>query len=234
MRVIIRLLPLCSFLSLSACTGSSSTTSTQPSYRWMDRAIYFAHADPTDVNRNNTFQKQEIQESIIELEKSTSLGENYFSFAETDESSFNTSLDQNAVSSKQLSFILVWPDSVFNSYLAQTVNGITPDPNAIAVINDSNKREFFIIIRASCIASATVVNANCSGLGADGLKGLVQRQFGLLVGLAVKNCTTYPNDIMCASSPSNSQYGSDSRLRFSAAFNNVLETILNTTGYYGN
>jgi hypothetical protein len=198
----------------------------------MDRTVYFANSDPSDPNRNNTFQKAKVQQALTDLQSMTTLGDNYFSFANIDESALNTSLDPSTSASQSMSFILIWPDDVFNNYLSKVVNGNTPDPNALAVINDANKREFFIIVRASCIPSTTTVTSPCSSLGLPGLEALIDRQMGLIAGMAAKDCRTYPNDIMCATSPSDSQYSTNSQLQFSAAFNNSLESILLNPNYY--
>lgn len=218
---------------LAGCDNATSSTNEAKDLRWMDRTIYLAHPDASDTNRNNFFQKQKVREALQELEEMTNLGENYFNFQEADESELNTSLDPNSFESEQKSFIVIWPDDVFNNYLATQVNGTVPDQNAIAVLNAANKRKFFIIVRASCLASATnTTSSSCSNLGLPGLKALIDRQMGLLVGMATKDCNLFSTDIMCASAPSDNQYSDNSKLRFSAAFNNSLEAIRLNPSFY--
>jgi hypothetical protein len=220
-----------SLLSLNSCNQIVTPETTIGGLRWMDRSIYLAFSDPKDSDRNNIIQKSKVKEALSDLQNMTSLGEGYFGFSEVDESTLNTSLDGGS-SSDQKSFILVWPDSVFNNYLATVVNGQTPDPNAIAVLNDSNKRKFFIIVRASCISSSA--QGSCSGLGFPGFKALIARQMGLLVGMATKKCSdpNYQFDIMCATNPNDGQYSDNSKLRFSGGFNNALEAIRINPSFY--
>jgi hypothetical protein len=221
-----------SLLLANSCTPAVDATAAAPDGRWMDRTIYFANPDATDQTRNSFFQKSRVQEALTEVELSSVLGEGYFKFQEVDESTLNTNLEQSTSSEVQKSFILIWPDKVFNDYVLGTVNGSTPDPNAIAVINAANKRKFFIIIRASCFSGSTSSGPQCSDAGAGGLKALVARQLGLLVGMPIKDCTAFPDDVMCATKPSAAQFSENSKLRFAAALNNALETILLNTGYY--
>jgi hypothetical protein len=217
---------------LVSCAKTEDPTVKSSSSRWMDRTVYFAKADAAVANRNNFFQKQKVQGALNELQNMTMLGENYFSYAEIDESSLNTALTKSDSLSEGVSFILIWPDNVFNDYVVNVVRGQIPDPNAITIINAANKRKFFIIIRASCVDSSSPSNTQCSNLGVDGLKALIARQLGLLVGLSAKDCSLFPTDIMCATTPSGSQYSSDSKLQFSSAFNNSLENILLNPSYY--
>jgi|GEM_PF-5342649 len=219
-------------LILAGCSQTTTTATNSPSLRWMDRTIYLANANSADPTRNNAIEKQKVKDALALLEQNTSLGEGYFSFIEVDESTLNTSLTSSSTSTPQ-SFILIWPDAVFNAYVANVVGGQIPDPNAVAVINDSDKREFFIILRASCVNSANSgASAQCSSLGVNGFNALVFRQMGLLVGLPTKDCTLFPNDIMCAMNPSVNQFSSSSQQSFFAAFNNSLETILLNSSYY--
>lgn len=198
--------------------------------RWMDRTIYFATTDP-EVDRNNTIHKVKVQEALKEIEASTTLGEGYFKFQEIDESELDVTLESGTLESEQKSFILIWPDSVFNQYVTEVVNGSIPDPNAIAVINSANKRKFFIIIRASCLSSSSNPNPQCANIGTTGFKALVARQLGFLVGMPAKNCDVYPNDVMCVEA-SSQQFTPNSKLSFSSAFNNSLEAILLNPNYY--
>lgn len=213
---------------LSACANKEeATTATASSARWMDQNVYFAYPDATDINRNNAFQKQKVQDALDYLSTNTLLGEGYFSYHEVDESELTPILTaQTATDFK--SFVLIWPDATFNSYLATTLGGVTADPNAITVINDANKRQFFLIFKASCFSN----NATCQSIGTNGLSAMISRQMGLLSGLSTKDCLTYPSDVMCASIPSDSQWASSYQLKFFSAFNNVLTKILSIPSYY--
>lgn len=218
-------------LIFTLTSGCKSTTSSSadPNERWMDRNIYFAYSDITDVSRNNTFQKERIKDSINYLAQQTMLGEGYFKFSETDESALNIYVEQAAADdTTQKSFILIWPDATFNSFVQSQLSGSIADPNVITVMNNANKRKFFMIFKASCFET----NSLCSNIGVNGLNAMIMRQFGLISGLSIKDCLTYPNEIMCASIPSDSQYTDNSQLRFFAALNNVLITILSTPGFY--
>jgi hypothetical protein len=200
----------------------------------MDRTVYFATSG-ADQTRNGELQKIEVQAALSELELSTSLGEGYFSYQEADESAFSVAVAMGSSASWPKSFILLWPDGPFNSYaasLAATSGIALPDPNAIAVVNDANKANFFIIIRSSCIPYGA--QPICQpGLSATlGFHALVSRQVGLILGLAAKDCAHYASDIMCADTPSDSQYSASSRLSFSSSANNVLESILLNPSYY--
>ena len=233
-KSIFKLLPLLAVIACASlsCTQKEEEKKKTHDGRWMDRTIYFAKADPSSPSRNNFFQKSKVQESLKEVEQASMLGEGYFKFEEIDESLLDTSLEEGPIESEQKSFVLIWPDAVFNDYVVNVINGSTPDPNAVSVINAANKRKFFIIIRASCISSSGSVNSQCSNIGTTGFKALVSRQIGLLVGMSTKDCTIFPDDVMCASSPSSAQFSDNSKLRFAAALNNSLESILLNSGYY--
>lgn len=216
-------------------TTSSSSTNNPP---WFDRTIYLATGDTT--GNNNTLQQNNIIAAINNLTKSTNLGEGYFQFKKTDISNFNTSLRNTNNSSQLASFILVLPDNEFANYITQSpVNNNAPDSNAIAIINSLNKRYFFIVIKASC------ANLNSSGacgsadnqFGIQAFESLLYRQMGLLTGLNI-DCSS-PSNIMCATPDLqggqwNDQFSPASLLRFSASFNNALNLIQNTPGFYPN
>jgi hypothetical protein len=212
----------------TACTQPAPTTQTQSSSRWIDRKIYFANPDPSDSTRNNIFEAQLVQEALTSIESATMFGDGYFSYANVDESTLPINLAAGQYSNSQVSFILIWPDAVFNAYVANTLNSTTPDPNAVAIINDADKHEFFIILKSSCFST----NASCNNIGTNGLDAMIARQLGLIMGLTLKDCTLYPSDVMCADKPTDAQWSQSSQLSFSAALNNVLEVILNTPGFY--
>lgn len=215
--------------TLVACDNQQDATTDQPKPRWMDRTIYLAKPDDLDSNRNNAFQKERVKEAFRDLESQTLLGEGYFSFSEIEEGGLDTSV-QAGIAQDQKSFVLIWPDKVFDDYVVNTINGATPDPNGIAVINASDKRKFFIILRASCVTYSQ--GGSCPNIGVDGFKALVFRQFGLLLGMSKKDCASNPTDVMCADVPSALQYSTSARVRAANAFNNLLESILLNPAYY--
>ena len=215
---------------LAACAQSvtlpPNIVNILPEYRWVDREIYFALPDGSSPERNNVFQKNRIKTALNELQMSTSLGEGYFSYNEVDEALLQPSLEATVSSSQFKSFILIWPDTVFNDFVA-SIGGIIPDPNAVTVINSAYKRKFFIIIKSSCF----VTSSACGNISQNGLSALIARQFGYLVGMKNKDCAFYPQSVMCRD-PVDSQWGSAQKGLWFSAFNNVLESILNNSNYY--
>jgi len=214
-----------SFISCSSDDEETITTS----QRWVDRQIYFAVADGSDPDRNNFFQKERIQESIGEIELITSFGPGYFNFTEVSETLLIPTTGE-ALVEDQRSFILIWPDAVFNDFVVNTLGGGTPDQNAVTVINAANKRKFYMIFKASCFNTT----ATCNNIGVDGFKALVARQFGFLMGLGQADCSVNPTSVMCASNSfiSDSQWSENSQIIYANSMNNILEQILNTPGFY--
>ena len=196
--------------------------------RWMDRKIYLAFSNAAAPQRNNEFQKQKIKEALAEISLYSSLGYGYFNFEEVDESFLSPIIEPGLSVNEYKSFIVVYPDDVFNNFVVNEMGGSVPDFNAITVINSAYKRKFYIIIRASCFDS----QAACNSVTTPGLKALIARQLGFLVGLAPANCTTSPNNTMCADLPVDAQWSEVERTRFGAALNNNLEVILNNNNFY--
>lgn len=199
--------------------------------RWMDRTIYFAYSSASDSNRNNEFQKAKVQEALNEIQEITMLGPGYFEYKEVDESLLNPLIEDNLAEAEYKSFILIWPDSVFNSFITSELGGNTPDPNGLAVINAAFKRKFYMILRASCFVSS----ADCNGITTTGLRALVARQLGFVTGLQPKSetyCNTYPQNVMCTDFPEDAQWDEVNKLRYASALNNILETILNNPNFY--
>ena len=115
---------------------------------------------------------------------------------------------------------------MFNDFVAK-ISGVIPDPNAVTVINSAYKRKFYMIFKASCF----VTSASCGNISQNGMSALVARQFGFLIGMRSKDCAAYPSSVMCRD-PSDSQWSAAQQGLWSAAYSNILETILNNPNYY--
>ena len=196
--------------------------------RWMDRKVYLAFSNASNPNRNNEFQKQKIREALAETSALSSLGPGYFQFEEIDESFLSPIIEPGLSPNEYKSFIVVWPDAEFNAFVVNTMGGAVPDFNAITVINSAYKRKFYMIIRASCFES----QAACNSITTPGLRALISRQLGFLVGLAPVNCATDPNNTLCATLPVDAQWSDTEKMKFSASLNNNLEIILNNNNFY--
>lgn len=200
-----------------------------PEHRWMDRDIYFAYSNANFENRNNEFQKAKVKDALSEIETRTNLGQGYFNYHEVDESILTPSLTSTVSTEEFKSFILIWPDADFSEFVINKLGGVIPDPNALTVLNAAYKRKFYIIIKASCFSSGVA----CNGItGSRGLRALIARQFGLMTGLTIKDCTIYPQDVMCSSSPKDTQWDPVNKEIWVASFNNILEAILNNPDFY--
>ncbi len=196
--------------------------------RWMDRTIYFAFSSANTPNRNNEFQKAKVKEAFEEIQEITSLGRDYFNFKEVDEGLLSPIIEPGLNASQYRSFILIWPDNEFNNFVVNTLGGNTPDPNAVTIINSAYKRKFYMIIRASCFVS----EAACNGITTPGLRALIARQLGMLTGIRPSDCATEPDNVMCATLPSDDQWDEVNKARWSSTENNNLEVILNNPNFY--
>ena len=238
MKIKYLLLALMACFTVAGCSKADPTVQYKeytPTYRWMDRQIYFAYSSGTNPSRNNEFQKQKVQDALTEISKISNLGEGYFTFSEVDEAVLQPIYIPGQSSNEYKSFILIWPDADFNDFVVNTLGGSVPDNNAVTVINSAFKRKFYMIIKASCFVSADA----CNGITQDGLRGLVARQMGSLVGMPIKeDCTSITGDqsvisnTMCAPLPNNDQWNDSNKLRWANSFNNSLETILNNINFY--
>ena len=221
-----------SMLTLSGCQKSDPGVVYKeytPTYRWMDRQIYFAFSSGTVADRNNEFQKAKVQDALKEISLTSNLGENYFTFSEVDEAILQPIYIPGQQSNEHKSFILIWPDVDFNNFVVNTLGGSVPDNNAVTVVNAAYKRKFYMIIKASCFVSS----AACNGITQNGLRALIARQMGSLVGMSIKqDCTADPVNTMCASLPNNDQWNDLNKLRFENSFNNSLEAVLNNINFY--
>lgn len=224
------------FIGLIFTLGCNQNTETivykdpVPVYRWMDRVIYLAFSTAGSPNKNNEFQKNTVKAALEELASQSMLGSGYFSFQTVDEALLNPIIEQGQSANEYKSFILIWPDTDFNNFMVNTLGGSVPDQNAVAIINASYKRKFYMIIKASCFTSS----AACNGISTQGVKALIARQFGFLVGIPPKTtteCNLEPENVMCTL-PNNEQWNDFNKNRFLNTFNNSLEAILNNPNYY--
>jgi hypothetical protein len=229
-KQLLSLIAVSAFFLASGCntsTSPSGTTSAVPDYRWMDRTIYFAYST-SETDRNNPFQKQKVQDALDAIASSTSLGEGYFNYTEVDESLLQPVTTATTQASTFNSFVLIWPDAVFSDFVVNQLGGQVPDPNAVTVLDSAYKRKFYIIMKASCFTS----NTACNSITSNGINAMVARQLGIMTGMSVKDCATYPNDVMCANTPTDNQWLITSQQSWTAAFNNVLEAILQNPNFY--
>lgn len=210
-------------LTTSGCSKAQENTVTYS--RWMDRNIYFADQNANDPDRNSFFQRKAVQDAMDEVAGGTNLGINYFSYTQVPESELEAII-QTTDGINFKSFILIWPDSVFNAWVSEKYDGNIPDLNAITVVNHLNKRQFYIIVRASC---TTAGSNNCNKVGSNGLKALIARQLGSLVGLEF-DCNN-PGAVVCTD-PNDSQWLDSNKNSFFHSMNNRLEDILNTPNFY--
>jgi hypothetical protein len=224
-----RLFLLFLLLATTSCSVATNATTapTDPLHLWMSRTLYFSNPDGTDPNRNNVFQVQEVQTALNAIQKLTNLGTGYFTYNLTTEAALTPILTAQTVG-VSTSFVLIWPDSVFNDFVLNQAGGSVPDYNAITVINDSNKREFYIIVRSSCFTGSA---SSCGNITVDGLSALVARQIGFLMGMGSVSCVTDPTNVMCVT-PSDSQWSKTSQLLWAASFNNVLQQASSSPGFY--
>lgn len=213
-----------------SCAKEDKTKSDpSPSQRWMDRKIYFAQSNGLFPLRNNEFQKAKVKEALVDIASRTDLGSSYFEFEDVEEGLLSPIIETTTSAGEFRSFILILPDEDFNDFVFNQLGGETPDPNAVSVINAAYKRKFFIIFRGSCFSGGASCGSITSSLG---LRALVARQFGLLVGLSTKNCEIFPNDVMCSAEPKDSQWLPDQRDSWISNFNNQLEVIKLSPGFY--
>ena len=197
--------------------------------RFMDRTIHFSYSVGLNPEKNNEFQKLAIRDALSEIEENTSLGGGYFKFTEVDPSLIQP-VTSKSFGNNFKSFIQVFPDAEFNTLATEF--GYLPDTNAITVLNSANKRQFYIVFRASCFNPNEF---NCTNdadaiMGSMGVKALVARQLGALTGMSY-NCTLIDRT-MCADFPRDSQWSTIQKNYWFASFNNALETITMNPDFY--
>lgn len=212
---------LLSFLFLAAISGCAANPDavpiTDPS-RYMSRAVFLSDPNINDPLRNNFFQKEKLKDAMNEVATANGLGANYFTFTQVPEAELEPITTASSTSLQTRSFVLIWPDSVFNAYAATKYNSAIPDINAITIVNEINKKQFYMIFRASCLE----LSSNCSNISTTGFKAMVARQLGLLVGLNF-SCTN-PQDTMC-NNPSDLQWNDVNKFNYSRNFLNQLNAI---------
>lgn len=234
------------FISCSKKTEEAKTNSTQISFdnikvsclRWFERDIYFATSDPIVTNRNNQFHKDYIKAALKKLEYNTKLGEDYFRIKEVNADILDPLMPSTLNKDEYKSFILIWEDSKFESFVNTNIAGgmtALPDKNAITVTNAKYQRKFYMIFRASCFESSNkCAGSDNSGIGLNGINALVMRQFGLISRISPINCNTSSLNrlnIMCAD-PGDVQWNTDSQSQFYATFSNQLTSIVNNINFY--
>lgn len=211
----------------SAC--SIAEQSQNKCTRFMDRKIYLSFSLGLDPNKNNEFQKIAVKDALREIAEETNLGAGYFSFEEIDPS-FIQPITETTTAESFRSFIQILPDAEFNTVAAEF--GFIPDQNAITVINAANKRQFFIILRASCFNPNDVLCTHdpSATMGSLGVKALIARQLGVLTGMPL-SCSSFDRT-MCGDFPRDSQWSTTQKSFWAANFNNALETIANNPNFY--
>jgi hypothetical protein len=199
--------------------------------RWIDRDLYFATSDPTNPNRNNTFDKKTIQDIIRKIELESRLGENYFRFKTKNSELLQPIRPSNLNQQDYDSFILIWEDSKFEDFVNTNFGGLNniPDRNAISIVNSKFKRKFYMIFRASCFDGEG--GFSCGQLGIDGLNALVARQLGLVLQMPPVDCISSPNDVLCPESK-DEQWNSQNRSSYYQALTSHLITIENNSNFY--
>lgn len=192
---------------------------------WMDKKVYFSAFGTTE--KNNTFHKDKVRSALSYIASNTLLGNNYFTFVETNDNLnfFQERQDLNYIAP---SWIQIWPDVDVDNLLLSAP--YFPDLNAYTQQNRANRDQFTMILRTSCFKNST--NCGDNGLDDRGSSALLARQLGFLVGLNTKNCLIYPNDVMCSISPNNLQWEPESQFIFFNKFNNYLEYIGNIPNFY--
>ena len=225
-----RLYFILSLLIVCGCAKpADSPTGNNPDTRWMDRTIYFAQSNGLFPQRNNEFQKNKVKDALNDIALRSSLGANYFTFQEVEEGLLSPIIQQTSSTQEFKSFVLILPDEDFSDFVFNQLGGVSPDPNAVTVVNSAYKRKFFLIFKASCFSAGST----CDGItGSLGLRAMVARQLGLLVGLSTKDCSVFPNNVMCATSTKDSQWAPENRDAWIATFNNQLESIRLSPGFY--
>lgn len=218
----------------SACTDQAMVSGL--CIRYMDRDVYFARNIFTEPGNNDEFDVESVQDNLDNLAMNSGLGEGYFRYHMADKSELDIILEETLYPAGNgrtfKSFIQIWEDVSFNELYNELGSA---DPNSIVIVNQANKRQFFIILRASCFVSN---NQNCTNnvmatfTPTKGLQALVGRSFARLIGVPTKDCILNPAHSMCATTPNDNQWSLTESIRFYDLFNNQLETIRNNRNFY--
>lgn len=171
-------------------------------------------------------------DAIREVERNTDLGEGYHRFTYKDAELLEKPRETELLDRFETN-IEVWDDARFNRLLEELP--AQEDPNAIWVYNRANKKQFWLIFRASCFESN---NQSCTNT-VDGTytpdKGayaLVARTIARFVGSVVKTCDQGDSDPMCADFPNDLQWSESERTRIFRIIDNGLELIRNDPNFY--
>lgn len=204
--------------------------------RYMDREIYYSRSTFDRPEDNDQFDVIKVMDSFNVLATNTGLGENYFNFKIAEVAELEIILDETIyfgdTNSKFKSFFLILGDARFNELYAEVGSS---DPNAIVRVNMANKKQFFMVFRASCFIGS---DTRCTNNGLNsftpslGVNALVARSVARLIGIKTKNCIDFPVHVMCTTEPNDGQWGLIETLRFFDLFDNQLETIRSNNNYY--
>ena len=200
--------------------------------RFMERKIYFANYNSGEPDKNEIFAVQKVKDALNDIAADSDLGDNYFSFENVDGNLLQPVVERTD-GIQWRSFVQVWPDAEFNSFLSELP--FQADSNAIVAINQANRRQFWIILRASCFDSNQVscTNDNSATFTSNmGLFALVGRTLSRLIGMTVKDCSLDPDHTMCAEFPSDTQWSLSSKNQFFANIRNALDTVSSNENFY--
>ncbi|MCP4914587.1 MAG: hypothetical protein GY909_15840 [Oligoflexia bacterium] len=198
--------------------------------RYMDRVIHFANFVPSFPEENNPFAVERVKEALDEISAKSDLSPFIYEFA--DKNLLEPITEQTQLNFR--SFIQILPNLKFNE-LASELGVSLSDPNAIVAVNRNNKREFWIVFRASCFNSSDTTctnNALSTMTSTKGVYALVARTLGRLVALNTRVCSDDPSDVMCANFPSDDQWSLLSQNKFYSEFEASLVAISNDKNFY--
>lgn len=202
--------------------------------RFMDRTIYYGRFVPGETNLNDPFHVNRAIEIFSKLSRETDLGVNYFNFVETDANLLEPISEDTQMKEDDFkSFFQIWPPEKFSKLLRDLP--IQSDPNAILVLNQANKKEFYIIFKSSCFESNNVdctQDSLATFTSNSGLEALFGRQLARLVGGQVDDCSLYPNSAMCAEYPNDNQWSINNQSALYSIINNGLEAINLNPDFY--
>lgn len=167
--------------------------------RWFDRDLYFAFQDTFDNTTNNEFDKLEFRKVLDKIQLNTNLGEGYWRYETVTPEILSTDFNSKLPEHEQKSAILFYNDTDFDKLALNKFGGYEnlDDPNSIILINPYFKRKFIMVLRSSCFGSSGNCVGEESGQTTPKVEAFVNRQIGKLFGITNRDCTTYPNDIMC-------------------------------------
>lgn len=201
--------------------------------RWFDRDIYFAFQDNFDNKNNNEFDKLEFRRVLDNIQENTKLGKGHFRYSTVTETILPIEFNSNLPEHEQKTAVLFYGDQKFDEIALEKFGGVQnlEDPNAMILLNPYFKRKFIMILRSSCFGSSGVCVGEEAGQSTPKVTAFVNRQFGRLFGITTRNCTSFPNDIMCIELRE-SQGDSDQLFNHYGRLNERLETILLNENFF--